>query len=230
LRAHPRNCKHGSQANPSGPPQIEREHASDGPEKRRANLAHRLAAKREEAARYQLLFSRNLLEEDDEEALTHLLDLMQQVDNLKLLLEHAEADLSAREQYRLTAERTAAWLAALRGRIEKIEGDDPGSFAARRELVQLLVQGIEVGRDDSGSVKVSVTYKFGPLPEDPDGDSVYGVTHTRESILQNAESRLENSREEEVEVALGEIAKIAHLRLKDLVEADEENLEQGDRR
>ena len=56
--------------------------------------------------------------------------------------------------------------------------------------------------------------------------------HTRESILQNAESRLENSREEEVEVALGEIAKIAHLRLKDLVEADpdEENLEQGDRR
>ena len=56
--------------------------------------------------------------------------------------------------------------------------------------------------------------------------------HTRESILQNAESRLENTREEEVEVALGEIAKIAHLRLKDLVEADpdEENLEQGDRR
>ena len=56
--------------------------------------------------------------------------------------------------------------------------------------------------------------------------------HTRESILQNAESRLENSREEEVGVALGEIAKIAHLRLKDLVEIDpdEENLEQGDRR
>ncbi len=49
--------------------------------------------------------------------------------------------------------------------------------------------------------------------------------HTRESILQNAESRLENSREEEVEVALGEIAKIAHLRLHDLVKADpgEEN-------
>jgi 2-oxo-4-hydroxy-4-carboxy-5-ureidoimidazoline decarboxylase len=49
--------------------------------------------------------------------------------------------------------------------------------------------------------------------------------HTKESILQNAESRLENSREEEVEVTLGEIAKIARLRLHDLVEADpgEEN-------
>ena len=49
--------------------------------------------------------------------------------------------------------------------------------------------------------------------------------HTKESILQNAESRLENSMEEEVEVALGEIAKIARLRLHDLVEADpgEEN-------
>jgi site-specific DNA recombinase len=201
--------------------QIEREHASDEPEKRRANLAHRLAAKREEAARYQLLFSRKLLEEDDEEALTHLLDLKHQIDNLKLLLEHVEADLSAREQYRLTAERTAAWLAALRSRVEEIEGDDPGSFAARRELVQLLVQGIDVGRDDSGEVKVSVTYKFGPPPEDPDGDSVYGVTHTKESILQNAASRLENSREEEVELALGEVAKIARLRLRELVETDE---------
>jgi 2-oxo-4-hydroxy-4-carboxy-5-ureidoimidazoline decarboxylase len=45
--------------------------------------------------------------------------------------------------------------------------------------------------------------------------------HTKESILQNAASRLENSREEEVEVALGEIAKIARLRLRELVETDE---------
>jgi OHCU decarboxylase len=42
--------------------------------------------------------------------------------------------------------------------------------------------------------------------------------HTKESILQNAGSRLKNSREEEVETALGEIAKIARLRLQDLVE------------
>ncbi|HSK99261.1 MAG TPA: 2-oxo-4-hydroxy-4-carboxy-5-ureidoimidazoline decarboxylase [Rubrobacteraceae bacterium] len=42
--------------------------------------------------------------------------------------------------------------------------------------------------------------------------------HTKESILRNARSRLGNSREEETETALGEIAKIAHLRLQDLVE------------
>jgi 2-oxo-4-hydroxy-4-carboxy--5-ureidoimidazoline (OHCU) decarboxylase len=41
-----------------------------------------------------------------------------------------------------------------------------------------------------------------------------------ESILPNARERLENSREEEVETALGEIANIARLRLQDLVEAD----------
>jgi len=42
--------------------------------------------------------------------------------------------------------------------------------------------------------------------------------HTKESILRNARSRLENSKEREVETALGEIAKIARLRLRDLVE------------
>jgi OHCU decarboxylase len=45
--------------------------------------------------------------------------------------------------------------------------------------------------------------------------------HTKESILQSAGSRLGNSREEELEVALGEIAKIAGLRLRELVAADE---------
>ena len=46
-------------------------------------------------------------------------------------------------------------------------------------------------------------------------------TLTKESILRNARGRLKNSREEEIEVALGEIAKIALLRLQDLVETDE---------
>jgi OHCU decarboxylase len=50
--------------------------------------------------------------------------------------------------------------------------------------------------------------------------------HTKESILQNAEARLENSREEEVEIALGEIAKIACLRLQELVEADPDEASQ----
>ena len=54
--------------------------------------------------------------------------------------------------------------------------------------------------------------------------------HTKESILQNAESRLGNSQEQEVEVALGEIAKIARLRLMELVEADEAPRENRARR
>jgi len=44
--------------------------------------------------------------------------------------------------------------------------------------------------------------------------------HTKESILQNARSRLGNSRREEIDIALGEIAKIARLRLQELVDAD----------
>jgi 2-oxo-4-hydroxy-4-carboxy-5-ureidoimidazoline decarboxylase len=54
--------------------------------------------------------------------------------------------------------------------------------------------------------------------------------HTKESILQNAASRLGNTREEEVEVALGEIAKIARLRLRELVATDEAPRENRARR
>lgn len=44
----------------------------------------------------------------------------------------------------------------------------------------------------------------------------------KESILRAAEDRLGNSREQEVRAALGEIHKIARLRLKDLVEERED--------
>lgn len=43
--------------------------------------------------------------------------------------------------------------------------------------------------------------------------------HDRRSILRNMKSRLGNSREEEVRAALAEIAKIAGLRLRDLIES-----------
>lgn len=42
--------------------------------------------------------------------------------------------------------------------------------------------------------------------------------HTKETILADAEVRLQHSRQEEVETALVEISKIARLRLEDLVE------------
>jgi OHCU decarboxylase len=44
--------------------------------------------------------------------------------------------------------------------------------------------------------------------------------HTKQTILSGAEARLEHSRSKEIEIALAEIAKIADLRLQDLVELD----------
>ncbi|MDP8972983.1 MAG: 2-oxo-4-hydroxy-4-carboxy-5-ureidoimidazoline decarboxylase [Actinomycetota bacterium] len=46
--------------------------------------------------------------------------------------------------------------------------------------------------------------------------------HTKESILDNVQSRLANSRDEEIRTALAEISKISHYRLLDLVEREEE--------
>lgn len=45
--------------------------------------------------------------------------------------------------------------------------------------------------------------------------------HTKATILKNAEDRLSNSRGEEIETALGEIHKIAGLRLGDMIEGEE---------
>lgn len=41
--------------------------------------------------------------------------------------------------------------------------------------------------------------------------------HTKDSIIEQARARLEHTREEEIEIALGEIDKIARIRLHDLV-------------
>ena len=46
--------------------------------------------------------------------------------------------------------------------------------------------------------------------------------HTKESILENVQSRLGNSRDEEIRTALAEISKISHYRLLDIVEKEEE--------
>ncbi len=44
--------------------------------------------------------------------------------------------------------------------------------------------------------------------------------HTKESILRNVESRLGNSREEEIRTALAEISKISRYRLLNLIEGE----------
>ena len=44
--------------------------------------------------------------------------------------------------------------------------------------------------------------------------------HTKESILENVQSRLGNSRDEEIRTALAEISKISHYRLQGLIERE----------
>ena len=44
--------------------------------------------------------------------------------------------------------------------------------------------------------------------------------NSRDAILASFESRLKNSREEELKTALGEVVKIAHIRLYDLIESE----------
>ena len=49
--------------------------------------------------------------------------------------------------------------------------------------------------------------------------------NTKETILAGAAARLEHSRSEEIEAALGEVSRIARLRLQDLVEPDDPGTE-----
>jgi hypothetical protein len=105
-------------------------------------------------------------------------DLKNQVENLKLLISSVEADIARKEEDKLTAQTTEAWLLTLRERVEEVEGDTEEAFDKRRELVKLLVERINVDRDEDGRTQVQITYRFGPPPEEP--ESVYGVAHTRE--------------------------------------------------
>jgi OHCU decarboxylase len=53
--------------------------------------------------------------------------------------------------------------------------------------------------------------------------------HTKETILADAAARLQHSRSEEIETALSEIAKIAYLRLQDLIEPAPDEAAEGAR-
>ena len=132
-------------------------------EARHAGLTKRIAARQAEKDRYVRLYAQGHISEDELE--TYLLDLKNQIGNLRLLTESVEADLSRSAEDRLTAESTEAWLLALRERMAEIEEDTPEAFAKRRQLVGLLVEGIALGRDETGQTSVEITYRFGPPSE-----------------------------------------------------------------
>jgi site-specific DNA recombinase len=132
-------------------------------EARHADLSRRLAAKQAEKDRYIRLYAQDHISEEELE--TYLLDLKNQIGNLRLLLESVEADLSASAENKQTAKNTEAWLMSLRERIAEVEGDTETAFEKRRKLARLLVERITVGRSEDGQTQVEITYRFGPPSE-----------------------------------------------------------------
>jgi site-specific DNA recombinase len=135
-------------------------HETEELEARRRDLAKRLAAKQAEKDRYVRLYAGGHL--DEEELETYLLDLKNQIGNLRLLVDAAEADLSQEQETSLAAKTTEAWLLALRERTAELEEDTEEAFEKRRALTMLLVEKIDLGRDEAGSVRARITYRFGP--------------------------------------------------------------------
>jgi septal ring factor EnvC (AmiA/AmiB activator) len=139
---------------------------------RHEDLARRLAAKQAEKDRYVRLYAQEHISE--EELAVYLADLKNQADNIRLLLSSVEAEISQSQEQAALADAAAAWLYALRERLEEVEEDTAEGFEARRRLVNLLVSGITAGRKEDGSPEIRITYRFGPpdcLPEPGEGDA-----------------------------------------------------------
>ncbi len=140
---------------------------------RRKGLAKRLANKTAEKDRYVRLYAQGHIFESELEV--YLADLKNQTDNLRLLLESVEADLSQKRERRELAETTHAWLVTLRQRLVEVEKDTEEAFHARRQLVRLLVAEITAGkRTEDGSTKVRITYRFGPPGEEGEDEGEAG--------------------------------------------------------
>ena len=142
--------------------------ASDGTqaelEARHADKTDRLAAAHKERDRWLHLYAQGHLEEHEFES--HLADLRVHLDSLKVPVSSVEEELEAQHEHARVAETAEAWLMSLRERVEEIEDDSLEAYKVRRQLVQLLVERIVVGRDENGDTSVRITYRFGP-PEPP---------------------------------------------------------------
>ncbi len=138
--------------------------ASDGTqaevEARHAELTDRLAAAHKERDRWLHLYTQGHLEEHELEK--HLADLRVRLNNLKVLVSSVKEELEVQHEHARVAKTAEAWLMSLRERVEDIEEDSPEAYKVRRQLVQLLVERIVVGRDEDGGTCVRITYRFGP--------------------------------------------------------------------
>lgn len=133
-------------------------------EARHSGLTNRLATKHKERDRYIRLCAQGYITEA--ELGGYLADLRTQTDNLRLLLESVEADLSQMHEQTELAASAGAWLMGLRERIHEVEGDSEEAFRARRQLVRLLVDSIVIEDKRKGEgPRVRITYRF----DEPDG-------------------------------------------------------------
>jgi site-specific DNA recombinase len=132
-------------------------------EERLTSLRKKRAAAEEEKARLIRSYAKGTLDESELEIA--LPDVRNRIENLRLLIESVESDLAAREQDRLAAQNTEAWLHTLASNLDEVEGDSPEAFERRRELVRALVEKITVGRDENGHTRAEITYRFAPPSE-----------------------------------------------------------------
>jgi site-specific DNA recombinase len=153
--------------------QLEDDDQANELEERLESLQKRLATKQAERDRAMRLYMRGLISEQEADVL--LADLKNQADNLRILIGSVEADLSKKEESKLAAATTEAWLMALRKNLSEVEQDTEEAYLKRRELVKLLVEKITVDRDEDGRAKVDITYRFGPLEAPLQADILDGV-------------------------------------------------------
>jgi chromosome segregation ATPase len=126
-------------------------------------LEKRLAAMQDEKDKYIRLYAQGHIAEDDIES--YLVELKNQIGNLRLQIEATEADLSQRRERVQVADTTVAWLNLLRERAEENEEATLEPFVKRQQLVRLLVERIALHRGEGRKTTVVITYRFGP-PDD----------------------------------------------------------------
>jgi site-specific DNA recombinase len=151
----------------------------------RDDYAKRLAAKQAERSRYAEIAARN--PDLPAEAIdAHLADLRTQTDNLAMLLENAEERLAQHAARIEIADATAEWLTGLRGRLQDVEGHSEEAFLARRQLVQLFVEGFVIGGKGE---KVRITYRLHDPQEKRGGSGLCRVSRNSNEFLKMKQKR-----------------------------------------
>ncbi len=154
-------------------------------EERKADLIKRLREVERERDRLLDLYVTGEINTDW--LTSHVRDRENKTANLKVLLVGIEDDLAHQHEQAAQAESAASWLVTLASRVEEVEENTEEALEKRRELIRLLVEKVTVGRDETGQVRVHITYRFGPPePADEAEVSVYGDNYASAPLTTSA--------------------------------------------